>query len=282
MNKRKVIISLTIVIVFVLVFAILFYYTKSDTKKSNNNQTTEDIANNIDYQMRVCYGALESTYIVEGKVISDEYEYTDIYEYNYDTSDKVNINVKIGQEISRNDELYSINGNKTLSGCDGFITNITNRNNKITVSVLNYSLLYVTVNLPYEIYTQLSYESEVSVKADNKIYSADIKKFGSICVDDYVETQIKFAGYIMPGKKVETEIFLGRTDEITYINSDMVTTIGGISYCNVYSDVTGTPIINEQEIITGDTYNVVDDGNKFTYIEILSGLSKDDIVVKLK
>ncbi len=282
MKKRKIIYGLFIIVMCVAVgYIAVYFWGKDDNNQRKNSENALDSRYEIDTVSKVYYGTLISSYSNEGKVCDDETEYIEIYSTEFEKNDKLIINVEVGDEVKAGDVLFSLNGINVISEYEGIITDIKRSSSFIEVYILNYDKQYIDMQISYELFQMINYDSYVRVSIDNKNIEGKIYRLGYKVENDMVNVKISFDGYIMPGRTADVTINLGETKSMMFVPKDMVMSVGEINYCNVIVDLEEN-ITEQRSVEIGETYEVIEGDNKFYYIEIISGLSSDEQIAILK
>lgn len=229
----------------------------------------------------VSRGALESVYSTNGLVSSDENEILKIYNIEYENTDRIKLSVKLGDEITKGQIIYSMNDEKVLSDCEGRIVDIITDINNVIIKILDYSKLHINIKVPYEVIGVLDYASAVFITCDDVEYKGTIEKIGYVYFDDGIDVRISLPEYIMPNREVSVRIDLGQTKEMVFVPSAFITSIADINYAYVVvpveaEDVPGKVknVTNQTEVKLGRKYTVYEDGNIFEYYEVISGINE--------
>lgn len=214
--------------------------------------------------------ALKSTYQGEGTVAGDERGYLDTYTGSTD----MEFQTARGAYVKAGDVLLSKDQETIICAGSGYVVDTYKSRESCQVTVLNEDRLYVTIQVPYEQFCLMDYDSEVSVKVDEQVYAGYIHQLGYIYQDGYVDVSVGFEGYIMPGRTVEVNISMSETEEKLWINADFVSNVGGVMVTYVVDDYERN-ITHMQEIQVGERYLRFDNGNKFYFYEVLGGLTEN-------
>ncbi len=284
MKRRKIVIIVLIVLAIVLLGTGCYWCVISDEKKTDttmvNTDDKEEI-NKIDSVSKVCFGSLDSSYCGKGTVVSDENEYMDNYKSSTVNGEKIKCNVHMGQFVKKGTILFRVGNRNITVNSNGMIAEIISEDDKIEINVINEERLYTIIDIPYDYFCSLNYKSKVKVLVDGEERNGSIKQIGYKLEEDKVKIKVGFEGYVMPGREVDVELSLGKTPKILFVPSEMVTSVGGVNYCYQIANEESNEVI-ESEVDIGKTYTVVEDGNEFSYTEIISGLSEGDKIATLK
>jgi len=276
--RRKIGIISTMVLVVVCLCVAIAMLATDPAKKVNKGKSTEDSNEKREYLTvvsRVYYGSLESTHACRGTVNNNEENYLWIEEYEISPKNNVEMLVNIGDMVNIGDELISIDGKIQKCDTEGLVSDIVKHKEKIFIEIIEFERLYIDIDITYDVYEKIGYDSKVQILENKSLIDGKIINKGYRMDGEYIRTKIGFDKYILPGKEVEVLINLGTTKEMLYIPSFAVHSINGVSYC--YVEVADR-YVEERQVVIGDEYVVLDNGNSFHYTEIISGLSEGEIV----
>ena len=270
MKKTKIIIA-GVVIILICLGALAAWKHWPKNQPSDGSDTQELVWNPDAVTGSTLYCSLKSTYMADGIVAGDEYGYLDYYMADGSTA---SCRVNIGDRITKGTVLFEGEGVEILSRSDGYVVNLGENNGELQATVLNENKLYITVSVPYEQFSFITYDSKVQVTEDHTEYTGYIHRLGYEYKNGEVEVVVGFDGYIMPGKTANVEIDLGESGEHLWILSDFVTSLGGMNYTYVIDDSTqGTT--HMQELQLGNMYTVLENDNAWNYYMDLGGLSEN-------
>lgn len=274
MRKRRIIFILFfIIIIIALCWGISYFLNDEAPTETDENDKEEAETYSIDVISRVYYGSIDNTYECDGVVNTNEENYVKVMELDLDNSDKVELKVDIGASVKINDELFIINGKATKSQVEGIVIDIINEADRIAISIIDFDKMYIDVAVTYEIYEELEYDSDIKIENDGQILEGSLINKGYKLEGEFVNAKVAFDGYILPGKKVTVQIQTGQTEEMLFVPSDMVYNINGICFCYVMSE---DGAIEERHIEAGNEYIKIENGSKFRYTQIISGLSEGE------
>lgn len=274
MRKRRIIFILFfIIIIIALCWGISCFLNDEAPTETDENDKEEAETYSIDVISRVYYGSIDNTYECDGVVNANEENYVKVMELDLDNSDKVELKVDIGASVKINDELFIINGKATKSQVEGIVIDIIKEADRIAISIIDFDKMYIDVAVTYEIYEELEYDSDIKIENDGQILEGSLINKGYKLEGEFVNAKVAFDGYILPGKKVTVQIQTGQTEEMLFVPSDMVYNINGICFCYVMSE---DGAIEERHIEAGNEYIKIENGSKFRYTQIISGLSEGE------
>lgn len=280
MIKRKAgLIFIFCITIVALLFGI-YILTDDDNNEEDvkNEMEQKEPEYTLDVVSKVFYGTISNTYVCSGIVNSVEENYVDIIESYFENTDKVELKVSIGDTVNANDEIFTVNGKVTKAQADGLISDIYMNGNRITIDIINYEKMYIDVPLDYEIYEDIQYDSVIKVDNDGELLKGQLLNKGYRLEGDCVNAKVGFDGYILPGKQVEVQIETGVTAEMLFVPSEMVYDVNGVAFCYVVGE---DGQIEERQIETGKEYISVEDGHKFSYTEIVSGVWEGEKIATL-
>lgn len=220
-------------------------------------------------------GTLSSSYVADGVVSGDQYGYLDYY---MSDSEAAQCQVNMGDYVMEGTVLFSEDGTETVSASAGLVVDICDYDGGRQIVILNETKLYISVWVPYEQYTLITYDSAVQILEEQEQYTGYVHRLGYEYVNGEVEVEIGFDGYIMPGKTVSVCINLGESEEHLWIQEEFVSSLGGVSYTYVIDD-SAQGITHMQEIELGEAYSVLlEDGTEWKYYVVRDGLEEGDSI----
>lgn len=252
---------------------------KHTVTKKDDVSVMAEVSPKINAICDVYQGSLDSTYIAEATVLSDDEcfaEYTSAQK-----QDKVKCKVQLGDAVKKGQLLF-VDGKKNIrSKHTGRIVSMKTVDDKISIKMLDESKLYINLQIPYEYYKQITYHSLIKVDVDEKLRKGVIKYIDYKVVDEMVSVDVAFDGYIMPGRQATVQIALQKTPNMLYVPTAFVMNTGDSYYCNIVEDLENN-LISEKKIQVGNLYTVLEDGESFEYYEIADGLSVGDQIATMK
>ena len=274
MRKRRIYFILFFIIIIIALCWGISCFLNDDTPTETGEKDKEEVETySIDVISRVYYGSINNTYECDGVVNANEENYVEVMEFDLENADKIELKVDIGDSVKINDELFIINGKATKSQIEGLVIDITKEANKIAISIIDFDKMYIDVAVTYEIYEELEYDSDIKIENNGQILEGSLINKGYKLEGEFVNAKVAFDGYILPGKKVTVQIQTGQTEEMLFVPSDMVYNINGICFCYVMSE---DGQIEERHIEAGNEYINIENGSKFRYTQIISGLSEGE------
>ena len=273
MKKSRVRLIIIVITILIICAAAFFMHKKNGSnKKKSIKQEAEPIWMDAVFS-DVCYGSLESSYSGTGVVSSDEGEICDIFIFEGATGEDINkINALKGHEFTTGDVIYAIGENQEIAKDEGKIVQTETEGSRITIYYLNYSKLYVTTYVPYDLYGMMGYDCEAVIRVDDQNIDADIIYIGYLYDEDGIEVRLACNQYIMPNREIDVEIKLDATDEMLFISDIGLQDLGGYTFVYVVTDEEKF-LTRQVEVEVGRTLTVYENGHPFVYYEILSGLT---------
>lgn len=282
MKKRSIFIVFFLLCAIASMFVLIDLFSKEegaaiDSQQQQNKKEEESLG--VDVSARVYYGSIINSYECHGVVNADENKYTIFEEVTREGSDKIEISVKIGDFIKEGDVLFYKNGKKGVSRVEGLVTDIIWGDDSVIISIIDFKRLYIDATIPYDMYQDITYDSKITIENDNEKIAGVMLNKGYRIENGYVNAKVGFDGYIIPGKEIEILIETGETKEMLFVVSDMIYNINDVYFCYV---LTEDGKIEERNIEIGSEYIQIEDGYKFRYTEIISGLYEGETVVIVK
>lgn len=270
MKKRGILVAGSILAAICIAGVSIWAIKRNQETADESEGTESELVWNPKAAMAMVFvGTLNTSYISDGVVSGDQYGYLDYYTSG---SEAAQCLVKMGDHVTEGTVLFLEDGIETTSASSGIVVDISRHDGKQQIALLNEEKLYITVNVPYEQYSLITYDSAVEVVEGEEQYTGYIHRLGYEYVNGEVSVEVGFDGYIMPGKTASVSIDLGQSEEHLWIMEDFVTSLGGVSYTYVIDDK-DQGITHMQEIKLGDSYShLLEDGTVWKYYVVLEGL----------
>lgn len=278
--KRKVVLSVLsihfvcglVVLTLYLSFPNLFAIDNSESDQSQTELKT--------YTYRVNTGAITHTSSINGAVVSNAPElYILSYEIEGITDENFELLKKKGEEFSVDDELYKSNNKTKTAEFNGKVVDIDyftlDKKTNISISVLNYDALFIVGQVDQQIYNQINYDTVATITFDGTEYNATITDIGYEVSNGYIQILLSAPMRILPGSAVKITFVLDVVETGMYVPSSAVYNNNG-SYYAFIKDGDGK---KQVELTVGEMFTVEEDGTTFEYIEILSGVTKSDVLI---
>ncbi len=233
----------------------------------------------------VISGEITHYYNTTGQVISGMSElYVEEIMLEGVTDDNLTLYKSKGDEISSGEALYSFKQKDVTVDFDGKLLDISyeadsenssSSLSNVTITVLNYDKLYIVAYIDEDKYEKIDYNTQVTVTCGTKEYEASVKNIGYEIENNQFSVEINMPTQILPGTEVSLSFVLEVEEKGLYVPKDALYNDGE----GYYAYVQNGDSTEYAEITTGEEFTVEEDGTTFEYVEILSGISEDDILV---
>ena len=272
-----------IVILSMLIVGLVFgvvYLNNPDIFNNKSGDKAKSQPQVITYEYRVLSGEIEHTYEVNGTVISqmpELYLKERVIEYVNDT-DLLMLRKK-GDTVCSGDIICKLKEDEIPVEFNAQIVDIKYHSEDGTrfavVSLLDYDELFVVVNVSEDKIDKITYETKSRVWVNGQAHNSEIINIGyevegnsvPVCVDPPVN--------VRPGTEVKVVFSLDVQTAALYVSADAIYQDGEFYYANVKTSA-GTV---QKKVSVGQFFSVEEDGNVFEYVEILSGVSKNDTLI---
>jgi len=136
---------------------------------------------------------------LNGMVVGAEAVQQKSYEYkNIDES--LLMNFKVYKE---GEPFCTIDGKEITAAHDMRLLSFEKKNNNLTVTYLDYSLVAIEMNYPADRMADLSYDLTLYVTIGETDYEKPVQRIGSSVMNGYIPVEVKQEGYLLPGTEVK-------------------------------------------------------------------------------
>lgn len=151
----------------------------------------------------------------------------------------------------------------------------TSGQHNAVIKMLNYDKLYVVTAIDADKYSYIKYDTEVKAVYENQEISAQIRTIGYEIEEGKIPVTVSLDKNVLPGSKMRVVFTTGKQEKGMYVLKEAVYQDGD----DFYADIKVDDDIVRVEITVGQEF--VDDSDEITrsYIEILSGVEADDVLV---
>ena len=231
-------------------------------------------------QYKVLSGEITHTYDVAGKVVSDAPDlYITYVNINQISDSNFEILKKKGDVVAAKEPLYKFKGTEKSVDYNAKIIDIqyviTNGVRSVNIKLLNYDKLYIVSYVDADKISKITYETKVDVFIDGKSYNSKITDIGYEIIDKMVPICVDLPQNILPGAEVKLTFTLDIQKAGMYVLEDAIYKDGD----TYYADIQTNDGITQTKVTVGQRFFVEEDGFTFKYVELLSGVSVDDIII---
>lgn len=283
--KRKTIISLSLLILFIVLIFGVVYLNNPDMFDKGDGNVVDGNKNVSIVRYPILTGEVTHTYSVDGgQVISGNPEMY-LSEISVDNVSDSNFKLlkKKGEDIAPNEPLYMYNGSKKSVNFNGKVVEVyfqaDDNTRTAVISLLNYDKLFIDAYIDKEKIDMIDYNTKVKAVVNGEEYDTSIKTIGYEITDGKLPIQIELpkSKHFLPGTEAQVTFILDTVEMGMYVPEEAVFQDGDVYYVNVE---TGDEYGYEQKQITvGEHFEIEENGDMQKYVEIISGVSEKDILV---
>lgn len=261
-------------------FGILYF---SDMEKYEETIVESDTNTSV-LRSTVESGVITSTLEIDAQVFSESPDaYLERITVNFlNNHDKSTFKTerKLGDVLKNNDILYSMNNKTTTVNFEGKIVDIIYGDNNVEFYILNFDKLYIVGKIDIDKLDVINNNAKVSIvinqKQKEQEYKAEIKNFGYEVIDNKVDVMVNYEPNLLPGTPAKIKFEITGKNKSLYILSKMLMKEDSNYY--VYVEQTNGERI-QREIELGESFSEFDGENEIEYVEVLSGLEKDEKLI---
>lgn len=144
------------------------------------------------------------------------------------------------------------------------------------VLLLNYQNLYISAFLSADAYDKVRLDTRVVALINGAEYETHFLHIGYEIVDGSIPVKVALPCAALPGTECEVVFHPDIRHFGMYVSSSAVYEVGGSNFVYVRSERDDA---RQVSVEVGQKFAVVKGGQTFEYIEIVSGLSEDDVLV---
>lgn len=279
--KRKItLIIILALFVLALVFGIVWSVNPQLFSQSvdDNRDALQPQVQKIKYP--VLEGQVVHTYEIDAQVISGAPEIY-IEEIYLDSITDSDFSLKKNKgDLIMPDEILYVNSNKNYSvDFNGLITEIvyeqTENDKSVVIRLLNYDKLFIVANIEMEKIDKINYNTPVKVIFNGSEAEAKIDTIGFEIIDETLPIKISLPMKLYPGTPVKVIFTLEVKEAGMYVPIEAVFSESEQYYAYIEAE----DGLKKTQITVGQQFSTEEDGNFFEYIEILSGVSSEDVLI---
>lgn len=273
--KRNALLTVIMCVFSLIVLFGIFYLNDPDRfSPSKDSTNTESHISIVRYP--VYRGEVKNTHTVSAKVISNRPEIY-ITEKTVEYSNKNNFIVKValGDDVNTGDILCVIGGEEYISNCNAKVVDIWEGDEKAIITLLNYDNLYAVMQIEADKLTKIHYNTPVEVVINGQSYSSEIKCIGYEVSHGMVDVYVTIPEKVLPGSEINAVFTLEVKAEGLYVSANAVYSDGN----GYFGFVETSDGYTKAELVVGEYFIIEENGNKFAYYEILSGISAGDTLI---
>lgn len=275
--KKNIFLGAMLVILFCgLIFGVIYLNDPTVFKTTDETNKPDVPVMTIEY--RVQSGEILHTYETKGEVISNAPE---IYLEKIIVEGINNFELlkRKGDIIAPSDVLYKFKGVEKQTGFNaqlvGVEYNSWENTSSAVLTLLNYDKLFITVQIGSDRISDITYNTPTEVIIEGKSYQAEITDIGYEISNGKVNVLISLPTQVRPGTAADIVFTIDKIQTGLYVSRDAVYREGEDYFADVKTDK-GT---EQRKITAGQFFTVEQDGSDFEYVEILAGVSANDIIL---
>jgi hypothetical protein len=218
--------------------------------------------------------------IADGIVASEDEEgYEEIVAIAKDKSTKLELGLKVGDELSPGDILYKLNGKSYTAKNNLRVVRIKETDKELKLFLLNYDNLYVFTEVSYSDYKKMSLNTPVQITFDESTYQGSIHYIDYQVVDNKIQIIVDSPAKMLPGTEVGIKFELSKGKEVLCVLPEFVSIQAGSHYVHKNIGTDGDIILESKEIELGDKIEIQEGADKTYYYEILEGLVEGEKII---
>lgn len=273
--KKNIFLSAMLVILFCgLIFGVIYLNDPTIFKTSNETSKPDVPVMTIEY--RVQSGEILHTYETRGEVISNAPE---IYLEKIIVEGINNFELlkRKGDIIAPNDVLYKFKGVEKQIGFNAQLVGVeyNREEDESVLTLLNYDKLFIAVQIGNDRISDITYDTPTEVIIEGKSYQAEITDIGYEISNGKVNVLISLPAQVRPGTAADIVFTIDKIQTGLYVSRDAVYREGEEYFADVKTDKG----IEQRKITVGQFFTVEQDGSNFEYVELLKGVSANDIIL---
>jgi len=169
--------------------------------------------------------------IADGIVASEDEEgYEEIVAIAKDKSTKLELGLKVGDELSPGDILYKLNGKSYTAKNNLRVVRIKETDKELKLFLLNYDNLYVFTEVSYSDYKKMSLNTPVQITFDESTYQGSIHYIDYQVVDNKIQIIVDSPAKMLPGTEVGIKFELSKGKEVLCVLPEFVSIQAGSHY----------------------------------------------------
>ena len=271
--------GLLTVILAGMIFAILWLNDPDlfKHKKADVNETSREpvyIEYQVDmspvHEMCTCSGV-----VISG--IPDLYMETMILENV--NEDRLDIRGKKGDTVSPGQVILVHRGTEFSVSYHALITDITTQESEgektLSIQLLNYDKLYVTVAVDTSHIDRIRYDTPVKLTVNGKEYNSEVRDIGYEVSNETVAVALSVPPLIRPGTAAKAVFITGTHEGMTVPRDFVFQDMSGQYYVKQKTDNGFTRV----DVNIGEAFAIEENGTIWEYIEVVSGISEGDTLL---
>jgi hypothetical protein len=279
--KRQIILIL-ILILFIagLIFGIIYLTNPHlfSSASDDNNDKPQDQIQIIKYPIQE--GEIVHTYEIDAQVISGAPEiYTTEIRVDGITDSNFSLLKNKGDLVSPAEVFYKYKNKDCSVDFNGLIVDIIyeqlESSKAVIIKLLNYDNLFISANIDIDKIDRINYDTPVKVIYNGSESEAKIITIGYEILDKKLPVSISLPEKMYPGTPVKLIFTLGVQKAGLYVLEDAIYQDGE----NYFADIENGTETKQVKLTIGQRFSVEEGEVVFKYIEILSGVSKDDMII---
>lgn len=219
---------------------------------------------------------IENTYVASGEVVSGQAE---LYERSYVVEKKdmtSGILVQAGEEMEMGQVLYTGVKESVTIDYPAKVVSVQETEEEYWITLLDYSHLYIVSELPYEMYVDIDYDTEVEIESIYDVVTGVISYIDYEISDGRFEVRVDTSARLLPGESVEVTFHLNTYRKALYIPDTAVIKLGDFYYCDIMGD--DNELVRVQVELGDELFTEKGEDIDYVYYEVLSGLEEGDVI----
>jgi len=164
------------------------------------------------------YGDFTDQYTTTGIVVGEDY----IIDIAFSYIDEYMINIDVNSDFSESDIILRTDGTNRTIDCEGRVVNVSEINQNIIVTYIDYSKLYVLSNIPNVDRNIVSLRTPVIVTYNENSSSSEIHEIGFNVTNDLLATKLENSLKLLPGTEVIVSYEREVINDVYYILNDFL------------------------------------------------------------
>lgn len=277
--KRNIFLSVMLIVLFCgLIFGVIYLNDPSIFKSSNETSLPDSPTKTLEYRVRS--GEIVHTYETSGAVISQAPEiYIEEITVSGITSSDFELMKNKGDNIAPKETLYKFKGAEKSVDFNAQLVDVeyieTENVRSAVITLLNYDKLYIAAQIDKDRISKITYDTPVEVVIDGQSYKAKITDIGYEITGGFVDIFISLPAQVRPGTAADIIFTLDIKTAGLYVPKSAIYHDGE----NYYADVRTAGGTEQRKITVGQFFTVEEGSSSFEYVELLSGVSENDVIV---
>lgn len=270
LKKAGFYISVTTIVLLCIYSIYLMYQT--DTRYDVSIDSSEIVVSNSDDEIYLIKtGDVIKTINLRGTV-APLYDTERIEVYVEGVSAKIEKCVEAGDILDENSVYAKCNGYEYKTDSKWRCVSVETKANGVVFVFIDYSKLYIDVNIPEEYAKESLYEKEVEVKNNETEFSGDISYIDVYCSGGMVNSRVTYNSkeiLLRPGTECSVSIVLSQKEDVVVVPLEYV-------IYSKYEDEYRVMLVEGNKTITTKVkIGIIGD----EVVEVISGVNENDCIM---